>query len=327
MILVTGANGLLGSFICKELSANGFAFKALARTSSDLSLLEDLPRDHLVFGDILDHGSMEEALEGISCIIHTAAIASFHKKDRRLMHQVNVEGTRKLVNLALKGNMRYFLHVSSVAALGRSNRAGSVDENSQWAASKWNTNYAESKYQAELEVWRGIQENLEAVIINPSLVLGPGDWERSSTKIFKYVWDEKRYYTEGRLNFVDVRDVAKIVRQLIEKKISGERFIVTAGGMSYKDLFDRIALKWNKRPPGKKASYWALMMVVVFEQVKWLLTGKTPLVTYESARVSRNQISFDNTKILKELNFTFAGIDETLEWTCGEFLKKYRDLN
>ena len=322
MILVTGANGLIGSFICKELNAHGLAFKALVRPSSDLGLLNDLPAECLVHGDMLDQTSLEEAMEGVTCIIHAAAMLSFHKKDRRRMRLVNVEGTRLLVNLALKTGTRYFIYISSVAALGRPNRAGIVDESSQWTPSKWNTYYAETKYQAELEVWRGIQENLDAVIINPSVVLGPGDWERSSTKIFKYTWDEKRYYTDGRLNYVDVRDVSNIVRQLVEKRISGERFIVNAGGMSYKDFFTLAASKMNKRPPSKKVPYWALRITVVFEQLKWIFTGKTPLITKESARVSKNQISYDNTKILRELNFTFAGIDETLEWTCGEFLKK-----
>ena len=116
------------------------------------------------------------------------------------------------------------------------------------------------------------------------------------------------------------------MRQLVEKKISGERFIVNAGGMSYKDFLTLAASKMNKRPPSKKVSYLALRLAAAFEHLKWIFTGQPPLITKESARVSKNQISYDNTKILRELNFTFAGINETLEWTCGEFLKKNQYL-
>ena len=324
MILVTGASGLLGSYICRELQALNVDFRALVRQGGRLDLLKDIPEGRLVYGDLLDTWSLEEALKDVDSIIHSAAIMSFNKKEQDMMHRVNVEGTRSLINLALKKNIEYFVHISSVAALGRQNRSGVINEDSQWTSSRWNTGYGESKHLAELEVWRGMQENLNAVIINPSLILGPGDWDHSSARLFKYIWDEKRYYTEGWLNYVDVRDVSGIIRELIEKRIKGERFIVSAGTMSYKDLFDKIAVKLNKRSPYKKVTAFTLKLAVAAERIKSLFTGKMPLITSESAKVSQNQISYDNAKILKKLNFKFARVEDTLEWTCREFLRQHR---
>lgn len=323
MILVTGANGLLGSFICKELLHSAIPFKALVRHNSDLTLLEDISTDTLVYGDLLDEEAMEEIVQQVECIIHSAAIISFHEKDKGLMHQVNVAGTRSLVNLALKYNIRHFIFISSVAALGRPGKTGVVDETNKWVESKWNTNYGESKYLAELEVWRGSEENLNTAIINPSLVLGPGDWHRSSTRLFKYVWDENKYYINGQLNFVDVRDVASIVKEILIKKITGQRYIVSAGHLSYSKFFQMIAEKFHKKAPYKQVNTFSILLVLAIGKLWSVLTGKRPLVTKEAVQSASTQISFSNAKIKSELNFNFTSLEDTIEWTCNNFLKKY----
>ncbi|TRX48195.1 NAD-dependent epimerase/dehydratase family protein [Fulvivirga sp. M361] len=323
MILVTGANGLLGSFICKELLNSSIAFKALVRHGSDLTLLKSVPEERFVYADILDEEAMDEIMKQVEYVIHSAAIISFYQEDKDLMYRVNVLGTRMLINLALKHKIKHFVHISSVAALGRPTSSGVIDEKSKWVDSKWNNNYGESKYMAEIEVWRGLEENLKTVIINPSLVLGPGDWNRSSTRLFKYVWDEKKHYLNGRLNYVDARDVARIVKEVSAKELTGERYIVSAGDLSYLKFFQLVAKKLGRKAPYKQVGNFGIFMVLVLGKLLSVLTGKRPLVTKESIKSASTQISFSNAKIKNELNFNFTTLEETIEWTCKSFLNKY----
>lgn len=326
MILVTGANGLLGSFICKELKAKGLIFKALVRENSDVDMLRDL-EEHILYGDFMDDEFLGDIMTDFEGVIHCAAVVSYHPKDRDLMTYINVEGTRRLVNVALANNIKRFLHVSSVAALGREESSTVVDENTQWTSAKQSMNYGFSKYLSEKEVWRGIQENLSAVIINPSLVLAPGNWKKSSAKIFKYAWDENVYYSVGKANYVDVRDFAKITLKLYSSNISGERYIVSAGSVDYKALFEGIARRFGKKPPHKPATKFELQVVVAFEKLKSLVTGKPALITHETAIVSQNQITYDNTKIKNKLKFNFVPLNDTLDWCCEEITRKYKTSN
>ena len=170
-----------------------------------------------VEGDILDVVSLEEAMDGMDTVIHAAAMVSFVKKDREQMYQVNVEGTANVVNMALEKNIKRFVHISSVASLGRTANGGSVNEEKKWEESKVNTHYAKSKYKGELEVWRGISEGLSGVILNPSTILGYGDWNTSSCAIFKKIHDGFNWYTPGLNGFVDVEDTARATIALMEK--------------------------------------------------------------------------------------------------------------
>ena len=197
MILVTGGTGFLGSYIIKQLVEKGYAVRAIRRSNKPDGYRVPfwIPKEIVdnvewVEGDVLDVVALEEAMEGIDTVIHTAAVISFIKKDRPNMYQVNVEGTANVVNMMLEKNVRRLMHVSSVAALGRSASGGHVNEEKKWEESKVNTHYAKSKYKAELHVWRGTAEGLEAVIVNPSTILGYGDWNTGSCAIFKNVFEE-----------------------------------------------------------------------------------------------------------------------------------------
>jgi len=322
MILVTGATGFLGSFICRKLLEENRPFIALKRKDSRLNLLKDV-KDQITWldGDVTEADSLESIIEQVDTIIHTAAIVSFHSSDKERMTKINVEGTKNIINLCLKNDVKNFIHISSVAALGRTKPSGKIDETNKWQNSKWNSNYGESKYHAELEVWRGIIEGLNAVILNPSVILGPGDWDRSSSAIFKYIWDEKKIYTDGLINYVDVRDVSDAVIYLLDHPEKyGERYIVNAGNTTFKDLFDKVADKFNKKAPSVKATPFLVKLGLLVESVKYILTGKKPLITRETARVGNSRIYFDNSKIIKELNLTFAPLSETIDWTCAHYM-------
>jgi nucleoside-diphosphate-sugar epimerase len=208
MIAITGGNGLLGSFIIRELINTNQPFVAFKRNNSDISLLRDVSekitwRD----ADVLDPVSLNEALNDITHVIHAAAIVSFNPRDAKKIYNVNVLGTRNITNACLNAGVRRFVHISSVAALGRQKDQTIIDEQNKWIDNPLNSTYAESKYYAELEVFRAQEEGLSTVIINPSVILAPTDWTRSSAQLFKYVYDEKSFYIDGSLNYVDVRDV------------------------------------------------------------------------------------------------------------------------
>ncbi|MEP2772822.1 MAG: SDR family NAD(P)-dependent oxidoreductase [Fulvivirga sp.] len=321
MILVTGATGFLGSYICRKLLDEKLKFIALKRPSSSLALLEDV-KDQITWheGDITKIDSIDSILDKIDTVIHSAAIVSFHHSEYDLMTKVNVEGTKNLVNSCLNYGINKMIFVSSVAALGRSKAEGAIDETNKWQESKYNTHYGESKYLAELEVWRGHVEGLQSVILNPSVILGPGDWNNSSSSIFKYVWDEKPFYTEGYINYVDVRDVTSILYKLLKSNTIGERYIVNAGKVTFKSMFDKIALRFNKKQPKIKATGALVKIGLFLAWLKYIFTKKKPVITRETARVGKTQIYFDNSKVVSELNHTFVPLDETLDWACSHYL-------
>ncbi|MGD1959716.1 MAG: NAD-dependent epimerase/dehydratase family protein [Fulvivirga sp.] len=321
MILITGANGLIGSFMCKALKKAKIRFRALVRENSDLSLLQGMA-DYIVYGDFLSLEFLKQLIPNFNIVIHCAAVVSFSRAKDKEMHDVNVVGTRQLVDTALDNDIDYFIHLSSVAAIGRNDQDNLVDEHNHWITSKSNTSYGESKYFSELEVWRGIQEGLKAVIINPSVVLAPGDWNKGSPKLFKYVWDENKYYGSGKLNYVDIRDVVSAIMLLIDKRITNERFILSAGAISFKLFFEIIAKALKKRTPYIKAPKSLNSFATILFQIKSLITNSEPLVTRESIRVSNNTTVFDNHKVKNMLNFEFISLENTVKWTVAELLKK-----
>lgn len=327
-ILITGATGLVGSAVARRCLRENHQVSALFRSGSDRSLLTDVEGGmEWVEGDILDISSLEKALESVDFVIHTAAVVSFVPRDRDMMYKVNREGTANVVNACLKAGIKKLCHVSSIAAIGRPDPRKVVpgqntvlDESQRWEESPENSEYAKSKYLAELEVWRGIAEGLNAVIVNPTLVLGEGDWTKSSTQIFRYVYQQKPFYTTGMANYVDVVDVAEIVYQLLLSDISAERFLLNAGSISYKDLFNAIADKMKKRRPSFRVGSGLAAVIWRIEAVRTWLMGTKPLITKETAQSGARRISYDNSKIKNALRFNFQPLDGTLSRVCESLI-------
>ena len=322
-ILITGGTGFLGSYIIKQLVEKNYAVRAIRRGNKLPTWISKEITDKVewVEGDILDVVALQDAMESVDTVIHSAAIVSFLRKDREQMYQVNVEGTANVVNMALEKNVSRLVHISSVAALGRTAGGGHVNEEKKWEESKVNTHYAKSKFKAELHVWRGVSEGLDAVILNPSTILGFGDWHSSSCAIFKQVYEGFNWYTPGINGFVDVEDVAKAVIHCMESDISEQRFIINGDTWSFKKLQDTIADNFKKKRPGRKTTPFLLAIAWRLEKVKSLLTGKKPLLTKESARVAQSQTFFENDKILKALpGFSFTPLEETIENACKKYL-------
>lgn len=323
MVVVTGANGLLGSFVVRKLLEAGEPFIALKRENSDTALLEDVSGqirwNNL---DIRDAEATHDALVDAKKVIHCAALVSFHPGHKKKLHEVNVVGTRNVVNSCLANGVSRLVHVSSIGAIGRQKNVTEANESEKWAASPLNTAYGESKYLAELEVMRGREEGLEAVIVNPSVILGPGVPGRSSARIFYYVWKERRFYLDGQINYISAKDAAEIIYQLLRAGRSGERFIASAGMVTLQSLMEKIALHFGKNPPSIRLNTRLLTMLAWAERIRSHLFGVQPLITQESLRSLVAPVHFQNGKVRKALNFEFQSIDETLEWCCETYARQ-----
>ena len=323
MIAVTGANGLVGSYIVRRLLQGTREFVALKRANSDTSLLADVDVDiRWLDADVTNPVQLEDALTNIHVVIHAAAIVSFNPRLAKKMFDVNVTGTRNVVNACLANGVKKIVHISSVAALGRLKGDTDIDENHKWVDNPMNTTYAETKYLAELEIFRGQEEGLDAVLVNPSVVLAAADWTKSSAKLFKYVWDEKKFYTDKSMNFVDARDVAEAVEKLIDVDAPGERFILNAAKVDLKDFFAKVATQFNKRAPHIKVNQFMLEVISRAEAIRsWISKGE-PLITRETARLAGSNFVYSNKKVRKQLNFEFQSIDETIKWCCESYIAR-----
>jgi dihydroflavonol-4-reductase len=320
-VLVTGGTGFLGAYIIRELAENGYAVRAIHRNGPMPFFLPDAIREKVEWMrcDIRDPLGLEDAMAGVDAVIHAAAKVSFLKKERRELYSVNIDGTAHVVNAALTRQVPRFVHVSSVAALGRTN-GGEVTEEKTWEDSKYNTNYAISKFYGEMEVWRGIGEGLRGVIVNPSTILGYGDWNHSSCALFRNAWREFPWYTEGINGFVDVTDTAKAIVRLLATDISGQRFILNGDNWSFRQLFTTIAREFGKKPPSREATPFLAGIAWRLEKIKSLLNGKPSLLTRESARVANSSTFFDNSRILRQLpDFRFTPLEETIRVACQAY--------
>ncbi|GAB3366225.1 NAD-dependent epimerase/dehydratase family protein [Arachidicoccus ginsenosidivorans] len=331
-ILVTGATGLVGSQIIQMLDPTACKIIGLARNPPEYpgeSLSNhpnDRPNDKIdwIQCDILDVVALEKALKGVTHVYHAAGLVSFDPKMKDQVMKINVEGTANVVNACIKNGVQKLLHVSSVAAIGEAKSAKNlIHEKLEWN-DHGASDYGKSKYLGEIEVWRGLCEGLDAVVINPSIIIGAGDWNIGSTAMFKSVYDEFPWYTEGVHGFVDVEDVAKAAIDLMNSGVVGERFIINGANISYKFLFDLIADGFSKPRPGKKVTPLLAEFVWRIKYLKGKLTGKPSILNKNTARTALSICEYDNSKLKKVLpEFSFMPIKETVERTCNLLKEKY----
>ncbi len=320
-ILITGAAGLVGNELLKQLLAQGYNVKAIYH-STPLSISH--PNLEIVQCDILDVVGLEEVMKGMARVYHCAAIVSFDPKEKHHLLKINIEGTANVVNACLDAGVKKLVHVSSVAALGRIRKDETITEKMNWTEETSNSIYGKSKYLGELEVWRGIGEGLQAVIVNPTLILGGDNWETGSSVIFKNAYNEFPWYTDGISGFVDVQDVARAMILLMNSDITGQRFILNVENLPYKEIFSSIAICFGKKRPYKKVTHFLAEMIWRAEAIKTILTGKKHLLTKETARTAQAKVYFDNSKILNALpQFHFTKIKDTIERTCATLKEKY----
>lgn len=323
-ILVTGGSGLVGQHLLEALSASSeYQIKAIYRKHkpSFVTQIQD-KKIEWIESDILDIPSLEQAFENVTHVYHCAAIVSYDPRMFDEMMEINIEGTANIVNLCLDKKVTKLCYVSSIATLGEAAAGNQTSEKDDWEPNAVNSNYALSKQGAEMEVWRGVAEGLDAVIVNPSVILGEGDLSRSSTNLFKIVYDEFPFYTHGATGWVDVKDLVRVMIALMKSDIKNDRFIVSAENVPFKEVFSMMANAMNKRPPYKPANRWMTELAWRFYYLKSIITRKTATITKESAYSAQHVKYYDHSKLLNALpEFRYTSLQESIK-RIGTFVVK-----
>lgn len=331
MILVTGGTGLVGAHLLLQLAESGEKVRALYRNAGTIaktrSLFAHSHKNELldaiewVEGDITDVPSLEAAFKGVTHVYHCAAFISFDPADEAKLRKINIEGTANMVNCALAFGIEKFCHVSSVAALGDLREGESIiTEETEWNPEINHHDYALSKHGAEMEVWRGWQEGLDVVIVNPALIFGYGFWEQGSGRIFLSIRKGQQFYTKGSCGVVAVEDVTAIMQQLMDSTVSGERFTVVAENMDYQTLFNAIADGMKKKRP---TVYATPAMTGFAWRADWLLSKagiKKRTFTKAMARAAHSHEVLDNSKIKGVLGYTFSSMETYLKNTAESLI-------
>jgi nucleoside-diphosphate-sugar epimerase len=331
MILITGATGLVGSHLALHLLENNESIRAIYRNLTAIqktkSVFKMYNKEFLfdkidwVQADITDIPSLTIAFQDIDYVYHCAALISFDPKDEKLLRKTNIEGTANVVNFCLATNVKKLCHISSIAALGDlAAHETIITEETEWNPEKPHSDYAISKYGAEIEIWRGQQEGLEVVIVSPGVILGPGFWDSGSGTLFSKVKNGLSFYTKGSTGFIAVNDVVKIMSQLMKSKISGERFIAVAKIISFERILQIIAKSLHLNPPSIYAKPW---LTEISWRIDWIAANiflRKRKLSKSMARTLHATSSISNEKIKTVLDFPFQGIEESCD-EISAFLK------
>ena len=325
MILVTGASGLLGSHLLYELTSQGKQCIAVCRSKENLKNVERLfhfyspenASDYFsqiewIYGDLLDLCFLNDLFPRVTSVYHCAAKVSFYKADFLRCIKQNREVTANIVNYCLKYNVGKLCYVSSTAAIG-ANKDGFTTEKDKWEADAKNSGYSISKYSAEKEVWRGIEEGLNAVMINPCVILGPGNWNSGSLTIFKTAKKGLLFYPTGSNSIVDARDVALSMRLLMDSDLHTERYLCVGVNLSYKELFTEISKRLNTQVPKYKAPESLAKFIAVINEFLCRISGVRKGLTIETANSAYKQITYDVSKIKSAIPIKFHNLEETIE--------------
>ena len=327
MIFITGASGLLGASLIETLvnshdGATDLQIRALYR--KQIPSIQFAEKIEWIEGDILDVVVLEEALKGVTEVYHCAAIVSFDPKQKQRMHATNIDGTANVVNACIDAGIKKLLFVSSVAALGRIREDGPINETMNWSEETSNSEYGKTKYLAEMEVWRGIGEGLDAVIVNPVIILGSGDWNGGSSGIFKSAYNRFPWCTNGASGFVDVKDVTTAMKALMKSDISAQRFIISGHNTPYRTIFNLISDAFKVPRPHKRVTPLLASIVWRLEAVKAFFKGSSPLLTKETTLTAQAVVNFDNTKLLKALpHFSYTPLENTITRVVEDLKEKY----
>jgi nucleoside-diphosphate-sugar epimerase len=317
MILVTGATGFLGAELIHQLSTAKYKIRALKRKDSLIPSLIETNKDiDWVVADINDISALEDAFDGITQVYHCAAYISFNPGDKSKLLRINIEGTSNIVNLCASFGAR-LVHVSSVAALGNAKKGQLITEKDFWEYDSKAHSYAISKYEGEMEVWRGIAEGLDAVIVNPSVIIGAGAGYTGSGAIFKLVKEGLSYYTKGATGIVDVQDVAKSMIALMNSGESGERYTLSSENYHYQQFFAEIAKGFGVKAPSKEATPWMLGIAWRAASLAALFTGKPAALTSDAARSSITKSLYSNEKIKRTIGIQFKPLNQSIAEVCA----------
>lgn len=312
MILVTGGTGFLGAELIKQLTNQGLTVRALRREKSKIpELIKDNELIEWFIGDINEPSTLEEAFFDVTQVYHCAAFVSLNSKHKKQLFHVNIDGTSNVVNLCIENNCR-LLHVSSIAALGIAKKGKQISERDFWEYNSKAHAYGLSKYEGEMEVWRGINEGLNGVIVNPSVIMGKNAGFEGSGAIFKLVKEGFPFYTNGASGFVDVADVAQSMILLMAAEVTGERFIISSENIHYQDLFTQIAQGFEVKAPTKEAKPWMLGLAWRALKLVSIFTRQEPSITKDTATSSVTLSYYDNTKVIEQAGMHFKPVNQII---------------
>ena len=333
MILVTGGTGLVGSHLLYQLVSNNESVRAIYRKEKKLDIvkrvfsyysddfLDLFKKIDWVESDLLDVPKLNEAFKDIEYVYHCAAFVSFEPDKYQLLRRTNIEGTANIVNLGISNKVKKLCYVSSIAALGESPENTVIDEETHWNPEADNSVYAITKYGAEIEVWRGTQEGLPAVIVNPGVIIGGGIWSHGSGNIIKKVNNKLPFYTSGGIGCIDVTDVVNIMIALLKSDIINERYILVAENISYKAFISTIADKLDVEPPKKEAKPWLLAIGWRLDWLSHKILGKRRVLIKQMVASLFNKAIYDNSKIKKTLDYRFLDIETSIAKVSKQFLE------
>jgi dihydroflavonol-4-reductase len=337
MKLITGGTGLLGSYLLCRFYLENIPARVLKRDTSNffqlrmafefMNLGKKVSFDEFLKffewkdADLRDLPGLEESLEGIDEIFHLAALVSFNKDTNNDLPDVNLNGTKNLVNLAIKLKIPVFHYVSSIASLSRNNEGVMTEEFTEFNFNKA-TPYSKSKYLAEMEVWRGYNEGLNGVIVNPAIMLGTGDITRGSLVFYNFIKKGLAVYPVGKNGFVDVRDVADCLYLLAaDKEKYNNRYLLVSNGYFYKDIFRMIATGLHLKPPRIKVTPSLTRLAYIIDNLRSKITFSYPVITKDILRLVNSIYEFDNSKVRTSLNFEFRTLEDSIKETTEFFVK------
>ncbi len=337
MNLITGATGIVGAHVALQLLQQNKPVVAIKREGSDIFKTKKLfsyytsdadvlfNRIKWIDADVNDIYSLLDALDGIDTVYHCAGFVSFNSKDNAQMHRINSEGTANMVNACLEKNIKALCHVSSIATLQNPDIKKNIDESVYWKSSPYASDYAISKYNGEREVWRGTEEGLKAVIVNPGIILSPGFWSQSSGKLIQSCYQGNPFYTSGCGASIDARDVANCMIQLTENKHFNQRFVLIENNHSFKEILTLIHQALGKKEPTIKAGKTILTLGRMLDGIRSKMSGQEQLITKETVIAAVDENFYNNGRIVSTLNYKFISLNDTAKFICQSYLNDLKN--
>ena len=333
MVLVTGGTGLVGAHLLLYLLKKEVHVRAIHRKGSKLNRVEKVfgyytenaaalyKKIDWVEADLNNIPALELAFKNVDYVYHAAAHISFDPRDYKKLLKINAEGTANIVNLCLSNHIKKLCYVSTIGTIGKSINHTPATEENEWNDQNVNV-YALSKYEAEMQVWRGSQEGLSVIIVNPGVILGPGFWDTGSGALFTTANKAYSFYPPGGTGFITVHDVVKMMTSLMDSQIENERFIAVAENLSFQEILIRLTKELGKPAPKNKLRYWQLEIGRIGDSLWSFITGKPRRITKSSIHSLKHRDVYENQKIQKYLDFQFEPLDPTVTLTCHRFLEE-----
>ncbi len=314
-ILITGGTGFIGSNLAAALSQQGYAVRILRRSSSNLFNVASLSVEHRI-GDVRDVESLRSAMRGCDTVFHTAAMVSFWKPVRPLQYEINIGGTKNVVEACLKENIRRLVHTSSIAAIGHPENGMLADESTPFNWQDADSGYKNSKHMAEMEIANGVEHGLDAVMVNPGVVIGPGDIRFNGGKIIRSVKNHQAlFYIDGGMNIVFVADVVAGHIGAALKGKTGERYILGGENLTHKQAFQITAEVVGGIVPRIRMPISFLKLVGKFFDLAGKVMNKEPFVTSELFSGAGHCNWYSSEKAQRELGYVITPFRDAVEKT------------